>query len=404
MDERSIRNIMLARYYLHLAAGQLQSEADTSKFAAIDLYHEALETTLITCADHLNAKVSASSSIETYFDKIDNKLAGLELPMRTRLLQFNKARVAAKHHLTLPERSFLERIGVFVPEFIHAAVRMCCGTDIEDVSLLTLLENPHISAFIAEAQERLRANEAYDSLLAASKAFYLQFEASYDIRKFSDPEKALARGVLSDYSFCRAPAYAKRPDYIKSHVTKPSEFIVLDHARIDNELMKEGVDVQTFWNIWRLTPRMYYFDDANEWVAEWDPSLANDPNVSEHCQYVIDTLITIILQMQYHQKKNKVQSAANTVIRVVANAAVFEKADRASALKGRLPDYVTKVNVNRKVAALNRDGEFWHISYFRKGGPSFWGYLHQDDSIGEPEQGYVIDGLELTGIAASLVA
>jgi hypothetical protein len=43
MDDRSVRHVLLARYYLHLAGEQLKSEAEAAKFAAINLFHEAFE-------------------------------------------------------------------------------------------------------------------------------------------------------------------------------------------------------------------------------------------------------------------------------------------------------------------------------------------------------------------------
>ena len=403
MDERSVRHVLLARYYLHLAAEQLKSEAETAKFAAINLFHEALETTLVTCADHLNAKVPERSGIEVYLDRIDQKLDGTELPFRSRILQFNRARVAAKHHLTLPEDSFLTLISTIVPEFIQTAVQLTFGKDLEEVSLVDLIEDENVASHIRQAQEALAAGEFYDCLTEVRKAFYIQFEKSYDVRKFEDPKEAKARGLLSAFSGCSAPFHAKNPEYIREHVTRPSDFIVFDHAKLDAELMKEGVDVQTFWNIWRLTPELYQQEDGS-WLVEYDFDLGDDPQIKENCVYVLDNLISITLQRQARRKRSRSRSGAYRYIQTVPGAPFYKRAMKGSEEAGRLPDGIRRVNINRIVPALDQQGYYWEASYLRKGGPWLFGYLHDDDTEGEPQFGYVADGVEIPGAVSGVLS
>lgn len=396
MDERSVRHVLLARYYLHLAAEQLRSTSDTAKFAAINLFHEALETTLVTCADHLNANVPEKSGIELYLDRINQKLNGQELPFRSRVLQFNRARVAAKHHLTLPEESFLTLISTVVPEFIQTAVRLTFGRDLEQVSLVDLIENEEVGSHIRQAQTDFGAGKYYACLTAVRKAFYLQFEKQCDIRKFEDPEEAKARGLLSSFTICRAPFHAKNPEYIRDRVNRPSDFIVFDYSSLDAELMKDGIDVQTFWNIWRLTPEIYQ-DENGEWTVEYDFDLADDPQIKDNCVYVLDNLISITLQRQAHRKRSRSKSGTHRYIQTVPNAPFYKKAMKGSEEVGRLPDGIRRVNINKAVPALDREGHYWEASYLCKGGPWLFGYLHDDDTEGEPEFGYVADGVEIPG-------
>lgn len=402
MDERSVRQLLLARYYLHLAAEQLRSEADASKFAAINLLHEGLETTLISCADHLNAHVAERSGIEVYLDRINAKLIGSELPFRSRILRFNKARVAAKHHLTLPEQSFLTLMGTVVPEFIEAAVRLSFQIDLFDVSLADLVEEAVVAQHIRDAQGFLASDEHYKCLIAARKAFYIQFEKQYDIRDFLDEDKAKHRGLLSLFSICKAPFHTKNPDYIRQNVSRPSDYIVIDHASLDTELMKDGVDVQTFWNIWRLTPKVYQYEDGS-WSSEYDFDLADDAGIKDSCVYVLDNLISITLQRQARRKRSKTRNGAYRYIQTVPNARILKKADNTSDEVGRLPEGVRRVNLNQVVPALDREGFYYQVSYLRKNGPFLFGYIHPDDTEGEPLFGFVADGVDLTGaISGSL--
>ena len=393
MDERSVRQILLARYYLHLGTEQLSSTSEAARFAAINLYHEALETTLISCADYVNAKVPDRSTIELYLDRIDQKLDG-QLPFRTRILQFNKARVAAKHHLTLPDDSFLNIMKTVIPEFVQTAVRLVFGIDIEDVSLVDLIEDTEIASYLREAQRHLAAGQFYESLTASRKAFYVQFEKQCDIAKFSDPKEAEARGIFSAFFSCEAPHHTKNPKYIADSVNKPSDYIILDHAKLDSELLKEGIDVQTFWNIWRLTPETYQHPDG-EWSVEYEFDLADDPQIKQSSTYVLDNLISITLQRQARRKRSRSKSGAFRYIQTMPSANFYKKATRTSEVLGILPDGVRRVNINRAVPALDGTAFYWEASYMAKGGPWLFGYIHTDDTEGEPQFGFIADGTDI---------
>jgi hypothetical protein len=55
----------------------------------------------------------------------------------------------------------------------------------------------------------------------------------------------------------RAPYYARDKDYIKKNVKDHFGYIVLDHAQVDRNLTREGIDHTAFWNVWPLTPQVY---------------------------------------------------------------------------------------------------------------------------------------------------
>lgn len=403
MDERSLRQVLLARYYLHLAAEQLRSEAEAAKFAAINLYHEALETTLITCADHLNASVKEGGKIELYLDRINDKLGTQELPFRSRILQFNKARVAAKHYLTLPDSTFLTLMGTVLPEFAETAVRLTFGRNLHEVSLVDLVEDGEVAAYLREAEGHLAAARYYECLTACRKTFYVQFERQYDISKFADPKEADARGLLSYFAMCRAPFHSKNPQYIANHVSRPSDFIVIDHSSLDSELMKEGIDVQTFWNIWRLTPDVYRGEE-DKWTTEYDFDLVDDPQIKESCVYVLDNLTSITLQRQARRMRSRSRSNTFRYIQTVPNAPLYKKASKTSEEVGRLPAGIRRVNVTRAVPALEGNGHYWQASYMRKHGPFLMGYLHNADTEGEPQFGYVADGTDIQGAISGSLA
>jgi len=396
MDEPSIRQILLARYYLELAAEELRSTTQPARFAAINLFHEALETTLITCAEHLNAKVTQNSSIEQYLDKINQKLADNELPFRRRILQFNKARVIAKHHLTLPDTDLVTSIGTVLPEFVREAVRLVFGSELEQISLVDLIEDKKVAEYVRDAQDQLQAKDHYSCLASVRKSFFRQFEKQYDIRKFAERGESEIRGVLSPFSFCRAPFHTKNPEYIENNVKCSSDYIVFDHSALNAELLQDGIDVQTFWNIWRLSPNVYEVEE-DEWAIDHDFKPAEDPQIEESCVYVLDNLISITLKRESRRKRTRSKRPAYIYIQTKPNVPFYKMASKDSEITGYLPDGIRRVNVERAVPSLDGKGDYYQASYLAKGGPWLDGYIRAEDVEAEPQFGFVADGTDIAG-------
>ncbi|TIX50336.1 hypothetical protein [Alteraurantiacibacter aquimixticola] len=393
MDERLVQQILLARYYLHLASEQMVSPQQSSKFVAINLLHEAIEATLIACADHLNAKLPDRCTFEQYLDKIDDKLADRELPLRARILQFNRARVAAKHHLTLPNDEFIDLMGKIVPEFIRDTVLIVFDKNIDEVSLIDLVEDENLKEYLRESQIHISSGDFYESLISSRKAFYAQFEKNYDIREFKNDNKSHNKGILSPFSLCHAPYYAKNSRYIEENVRSPSEYIVLDHTRIEADLIRDGIDVHKFWNIWRLTPRVYDFNDE-KWVVEHDFDIKDDEFLHEKSVYVLDNLINITIQRQKKIRSQISRSSSVRYIEVKPETKFLKKAMVDSPIVGVLPPGVHRVNIMKSVPGLDGNGTFWEASYVRKNGPWLFGFINIDETVGEPKVGLVADGID----------
>ena len=70
--------------------------------------------------------------------------------------------------------------------------------------------------------------------------------------------------------FCDAPYYTRNKKFISESVKEPTDFIQLDHSKIDAELTKQGLAHVAFWNVWRLTPSVYFDQETEEWFIKYD--------------------------------------------------------------------------------------------------------------------------------------
>lgn len=382
-DEKRIRQLLLVRYYLTQASGQYQIEQEPAQYAAINLLHEALEATLIASADHLNASVNDRTTIDTYLTKIEERLRGAILPFRTRVLQFNRARVSAKHALTLPDKKDLKSFFEVIPQFIEETVRTVFDVELEMVSLLDLVQPGEIKDLLQQATNDAGDKNYYESLVNSRRAFYVMFEKSYDISPFAGKKDHERYGLLDDRALCNAPFYAKSDKYIQESVRRPFDYIVLDHSRVDAECLKKGIDTHTFWNIWRLTPKVWR-KPSGDWVNQYDLDIANAPSIKEDANYVIEALIGMQLQLQTRRSLERYrQSKGFHSIGFKPGAPLYRKASASSAINGTLPQEVDTVHVTGAVPGLDSEEWFWEALYLKAGGPFLGGFLRAADAVGD---------------------
>lgn len=387
MDEKAVRQLLLVRYYLLVAAGQFQAGQEPSKFAAVNLLHEALEATLVTCADHVNASVTDRTTIDQYLNRIDEKLLPNTLPLRTRVLEFNRARISAKHALTLPDARALATFFEVIPEFIKEACRLVFKAELDSISLVELISNEEVRDHIKEAVRCNENQEGFNGLASIRKAFFVLFEKRFDVSIFLEKDDSQKIHFFDPRMSCEAPQYARSNRYVRESVSDPFGYIVLDHSKLDADSLKLGIDTHIFWNIWRLTPSVWK-RPSGEWLVKHDLNIVQNPAIDADLRYVIDNMIAIALQIQSKKSQERYKQNSNfSSIIIKPECPLFSKASEQSTIVATVPHGVTRINVMDTVPGLHSDEWFWNANYMRKGGPFLFGYLRTSDTIGELLEG-----------------
>ena len=389
MNEKQVHQLMLVKYYLTLAGSQYRLEAKQAKqakqakFAVLNLLHEAFETTLITLSDTLNAAVSDRATIDQYFNKIDEKLTNHVLPFRQKMMQFNRARVSAKHASTLPDVESFDSFFQTVPEFCAEAIRIAFDTELSSVNLLNLIQDNEVRTLLGEAVTHQTANQFYDGLACVRMAFFIVFEKRFDVSVFIDVDDSKPRGLLSPGLGCEAPSYAKSNRYVRENVRDPFGYVVLDHSAIDAELLKDGIDSRMFWNVWRLTPAVWR-RPSGEWLVKREIDLLHGDALEDDLQYSIDGMIQIILNRQASRSRERYKNSRGLwAVRVRSGANLYVKASRHSEVRSTVPPDTDYFFVSEAVPGLEVDDWFWSAYHLKKGGPFLSGYLSFDDVEGE---------------------
>lgn len=386
MDEKIVRQIVLSRYYLHLARNEIRFLNDTSTFAAINLLHEATESFLLSVIEVTEAPIKKNTNFEGYLDAIDKKLSPKALSGRSALLRFNKARVAAKHHLVLPDREQTVRFFRNIEECFELTSKIAFDRSFDEINLINLIESDEIRGHLYDALDQYQNQEYFACLSDVRKAIYVEFEKSSDIKKFSDATNSDRKGILSPFHSSNAPTYARSADYIERNVKTPFDYIVLDHSKQNSKLLEEGIDPQAFWNIWRLTPSVYQFEDSS-WVVEEEISVLNDPHRVENARYVLDSAVEILLKIQNRRSTSRFISHRDNFVFLTMKSQSWRIYDKASVHSENqtVPTEVTFFCAMSLVPSLDQDDEnFWIATHIKKGGPWLSGCLRENDVVISP--------------------
>jgi hypothetical protein len=103
-NEPVIKRLVLSRYLFELARQNVRAEQETGDAATVNLLQDATEIFLVACLDHHNANLKPRAEFSNYLDKLSETL-DWPMPLRRRLLEINKVRVASKHDGIAPNRT-----------------------------------------------------------------------------------------------------------------------------------------------------------------------------------------------------------------------------------------------------------------------------------------------------------
>ena len=377
MQLETVRRVALARHLFELAEGSLRSKNDLHLFAAVNLAQDAIEAFLIALAENVGVAFDQNTKFDKYFVLIDEKISPRVLPFKSAMLRLNRVRIESKHHGIQPARAEFERLLASAREFLNEASLANLGAPFSTISAIDLLDEGECKQLLSSAQDALADLNHEDCVVLCRKALYLEIERRCDISAYKDEEP---RGLLAGAT--KAPYYARSMKYVAENVHEPTDYIVLDHASVDGDLLKSGVDPTDFWNLWRLTPDVFR-NKEGKWYVKRDFSRLEASNLAEVSEYVFSTTLDVVLTRQTNRRATRWHQPGTFYVDLPRSGlALHAKADRSSPIVATLPAGLTRVNVDYTVNGLNDDGLYWHISHLGAG-DFYDGFMHDGDVRGE---------------------
>ena len=377
MRKSIITKILLSRRLYQISLENLDSDNELSLSIGVILLQDSVEIFLLAIAEHIDADVGNNTNFNKYFDIINKKLHRKELPFRFRLNSLNKLRVNAKHYGLSPSKSETTGLIETVKEFFEEVSLQVFKKEFVAISLVDLINEGEAKDYLGSAENDFSNGDYVNVLINCRKAIYVEIESDYDISPYIDESERKGFGLmLMGY---KAPFYARNKKYIDENVKEPTDFIVYDHDRLDMDLLRSGMSRSDYWNVWRLTPPLYRKDKKSAWIVKEDFRKLDEEGIKDRAEYVLDSTINLILTKHVDLKRSKTPDYRKYYVNLKNDSAsIYEKADNKSKVIGTVPSGCKKVFVDSKVAALNGDGLFWHVSHFEDA-LHLYGYIDNDD-------------------------
>ncbi|MCX5849481.1 MAG: hypothetical protein NTW65_08525 [Deltaproteobacteria bacterium] len=367
----------MARHLYELGISSLKSSNDLYLFASVNLIQDSVEAFLLGLANHFGADIDQNTKFDKYFVEINKIIAPKELPFKLKLLRLNRVRVDAKHYGIQPSRDECDRLAVSVREFFDEVSASLLNISFSTISAIDLLDDGESKTLLLEAKTALESGNNKMCAINCRKSIYLEVEQNYDISAYKDnmPKGVLA-GLLAGYTL--APFYARNKQYIDKEVKNPTDYIVIDHSRMDQELLIQRVDPTDYWNIWRLTPEVYRNKDTKEWIVKYDFDKLDDRILCNKIEYIFSTTIDIVLGIHANRKNIRTSDYGKYFLTLAKeNVPVYAKADNNSEIVGYTPTEMTQIDTDYRVEGFDDGKIFWHVHHFEKD-VMFIGYIDNE--------------------------
>lgn len=370
----AIRRLRLARLLLNQAVDHARVDHEAHSAACATSLQDAIEVALLALAETLSVAIPARSDFDKYFSLINEKIAPKTLPLHAQMMRLNKIRVQAKHSGIFPKHSEVANLVPVAGAFLEEICTAHLGVRFGALNLSTMIENVEQKAFVEEAELLLSTGNYLEAATAARKAFYLAFEKSADIRKFG--EATATNNAFLEFA-STSPLYARNPDYIAKRVDDAFAYIVLDPQRIDADLVRDAIDPIAFWNVWRLTPKVYLWDNGT-WSVSRELSKTERDDLQADAIYVVETIADILLRREERRRRQRlVPFGRYWNLTMKAGAKVYAKADISSQLNHSCKAGEV-LNVTAGTTGLDGSAGWWAVSHFADA-PYFSGYVREEE-------------------------
>lgn len=373
MDIETVRRLNLARHLYELGTASLRNANDIHLFSAVNLLQDAIEAFLIAVADHVGADIDQNTRFDKYFIQINAKISPKELPFKSKLIRLNRIRVDSKHYGIQPARDECERLAISVHEFFDEVSSSVLDVNFSTISTIDLLQDGETKNVLLEAKSALEAGDFSTCAINCRKALYLEIEHQYDISAYKEGEPI---GLLAAYT--KAPFFARTKQYIEERVENPTDFIVYDHSSVNEDLLTNGADSTTYWNIWRLTPEVYK-DKSGKWIVKYDFGKLDNRILSDKIDYIFSATLDVVLSIHRTRMATQWIERGKYFIELTQEKVpLYKKADKSSEVIDYTPSGMTRIDTDYRVDGLDDDGPYWHVSHFEKDGKFFHGFVHND--------------------------
>lgn len=378
LTDSIIKKIQMAKLLYDLGESCFRVNENVEKVGSgVILLQDSVELFLIALCEYLKIDIDDQIPFDKYFVKLKEKTQD-EIPFKKQMLTLNRQRVIIKHHGVLPNpnecTNFVQQVKGFFIELSNRYFNL----DFDSISLAGLLNDGKEKEFLKEAEAFLNQQKYEESQINCRKAIYLTFEKRFDIRRF---EEEKYNNPMAEALFSEAPYFARGKKYIEENVKEPTDYICVDHAKLDITLLQNDILPVDYWNIWRLTPEVYYYEENDKWIIKED--FSTDRYNKENAEYCFRKTVEILLLMHRKKGQTKWIKDRGTLLNLKkGKVKVYSKASSKSDLSFEFEDFGGDIYCHSKTLGLGEDKYYYEIThkFEQEGGEKYiFGYICEDD-------------------------
>jgi hypothetical protein len=381
MKEEALHTLLVARTLFEKAHDLCVVDNKYISSSGLVILQDSLELFFYASLIELGVDEKRSIKYLTIDKQIDAiKEAGIKLMKTSTISALNNSRINVKHYGKLADPVTVRTYLNTCQSVVDSLLEQVFGKTLREIMLSEMIKYDELRTYIENACKEISNGNFYEALVEVRKAIFILIERDYSIegwREYDPADKKMS--LLAVFSFYghKAPYYTKNKDWINKNVNDPFDYIQLDHDNIRLDLIEWGVSTQDFWNIWRLTPKVFQFQKTKKWIVRGELKYFAEASTEDNALYCVDRAISLILKKQNHldyiltlkgvyDKKLKVKA--------LTDCNLYEKASPKSKIirnliKDETYDIEARVNgiddesLYFKIFHLDPDGKRYYLGY-----------------------------------------
>lgn len=272
--------------HLYTTAVRQSQQSEPLAWASILTFHDSVELFLQLASEKLNESRSGINFME-YWDVLTPRLPDPGLTQKESMRRLNSARVALKHHGTMPSKLDIEAFRASVTSFFAENTPQVFGVDFEAISMVELVQCDEARESIKKAtnlQEEGNLKEAFDNIAIA----FSQLIYDYENRNRS-------RFGVSPYFFGESFNFMDIPHTDTGFHDRVTRSI--EDLRNALKIVSLGIDYRKYYKFSQLTPTIHKIMNGRWHITRFAPSTSPLMS-SENFKFCYDFVIESAIHLQ----------------------------------------------------------------------------------------------------------
>lgn len=287
LSDSFMQRLAFVKYLYELAINQ-SKQPEPLCAASILTFHDSVEMFLLISSEYLDIGSNKPNFMD-YWDLLNQKLKP-ELTQKESMRRLNKARVALKHHGTMPSRLDIEAIRASATNFFNENCQIVFEIEFKDISMISLIESNDARNCLEEATSLVEDKKFDEALVQIALAFHHLIDEYEENRKdlFGRSPFFFGQSLNFENSFFMGIKDRK----LSNFVDKVGESIMAMQSAM--KIVSLGLDYRKYVKFRLLTP-VVQRTMGGRYVSD---RISNQEFTKDHCKYCIDFVIESALRLQ----------------------------------------------------------------------------------------------------------